>query len=268
MFAQRLKIPFIALALFSFYYTYNYDPSYALWIIPPIIIAAVVYVFAPQINWWWYQRRPLQIDPMVKTLLGKYLPFYDNLSIEDKKKFDHRLGLYQMSVEYITKSSDGVPDDVRGLIAACPVWLTFNKEDFLFPKFENVVVYNHAFPSPQHPEDLHASEIFEEDGVLVFSLEHFMPGFMDTKKYYHIGLHEYVKVFILSYPDEDYPKFEDDFWDKIEQINGLKREALEGFMGLKNIDTLPVGIVYRFVYPEKFAATFPRESKILNLIFG
>ena len=268
MFAKRILIPFVLLALGALYLTWEVDQSYSLWIIPPVIITAILYVFAPQINWWWYQRSPPQIDPMVKTLLGKHLPFYDNLSPEDKKKFDHRLTLYQLSVEYITKSSDGVPDDIRGLIAACPVWLTFNKEDFLFPKFENVVVYNHAFPSPQHPEELHASEIFEEDGVLVFSLEHFMPGFLDTKKYYHIGLHEYAKVFILSYPDESYPTFGDNFWNKIEQINGLKREALEGFMGLKDIDTLPIGIVYHFVYPEKFAAVFPKESKMLNEIFG
>ena len=111
-------------------------------------------------------------------------------------------------------------------------------------------------------------EIFEEDGVLVFSLEHFMPGFLETKKYYHIGLHEYAKVFILSYPNKKYPDFGKDFWNKIEKINGLKREALEGFMGLKNIETLPIGIVYHFVFPEEFATVFPEESGRLKEIFG
>jgi len=267
MFARLLSIPFVLLALGTLYLTWEVDESYSLWIIPPVIITALLYVFAPQINWWWYQRTPPKIDPMVKTLLGKYLPFYDNLSPEDKQKFDHRLGLYQLSVDYQNKSSDGVPEDAQGLIAACAVWLTFNREEFLFPKFENVVVYNHAFPSPQQ-QDLHASEIFEEDGVLVFSLEHFMPGFLETKNYYNIGLHEFAKVFVISYPDETYPTFGDDFWNRIGQINGLKRDAFEKFMGLKNIETLPIGIVHHFVYPEQFANIFPEESAMLREIFG
>lgn len=268
MFSKKLAVPFIALALVALYLTWEVDETYSLWIIPPVITSALIYVFSPQINWWWYQRTPPKMDPMVKTLLGKYLKFYDNLSPEDKKKFDHRLGLYQLSVEYMPQGMEGVPPDVRGLIAACPIWLTFNREDFLFPKFENIVVYNHAFPSPQHPESLHSSEIFEEDGVIILSLEHFMPGFLETEKYYHIGLHEYAKVFINSYPDEKYPSFDDSFWNKIEQINGLKREALEGFIGLKNIPTLPIGIVYHFVFPEKFATVFPEEANLLKNIFG
>ena len=268
MFAQRLTFPFVLLALLAFHLTWSVDENYSWWIIPPVIIGAAVYVFSPQINWWWYQRTPPPMDPMVKTLLGKYLPFYANLSPDDKKKFDHRLGLYLMTVEWRPQVTDDVPPDIQGLIAACPVWLTFNREDFTFEKFENIVTYPHGFPSPQYPKQFHSSEIFEEDGVIMFSIEHFMPGFLEPKKYYHIGLHEYAKVFMRTYPNENYPSIENDFWQKLPQINSLTKEKLEAFIGLNDLEPLPVAIVHYFVFPEKFEQVYPAAAKALMDIFG
>ena len=268
MFAQRLIFPFVMLALLALYLTWSVDETYSLWIVPPVLISAAIYVFAPQINWWWYLRTPPPMDPMVKTLLGKHLPFYDRLSPDDKKKFDHRLGLYQMSIEWRSQGMDQVPADVQGLISACPVWLTFNRDDFTFEKFEDIVVYPHAFPSPQYPRTLHSSEIFEEDGVIIFSLEHFMPGFLETKKYYQIGLHEYAKIFRKTYPNENYPTLNDDFWQKLPQINGLTKAKLEQFIGLKDLEPFPVAVVHYFVFPEKFEEVFPTAATALKNIFG
>lgn len=266
MFANKLLAPLIFLALAFLYLTWEVDRSYSIWIVPPVILSALIYVFAPQINWWWYQTRPLPIDPMVKTLLGKHLPFYAKLSEEEKKRFNHRVELFQMANEFMPQGMETVPKDVRGLISANAVWLTFGRKDFIFPKFENIIIYPHKFPSPQFPETFHASEIYEPDGVMIFSLEQFMPSFLNLSQYYPIVLHEFTKVFIMSYPNEGYPNFKESSWEQLSKISGLSKEKIETFIGLE-VDFLPVAIVHFFTYPELFKQFFPKEAVELQKIF-
>ena len=267
MFANRLLAPFVLLALVALYLTWEVDRYYSIWIVPPVIIAALIYVFSPQINWWWYQTRPMPADPLVRMLLGKHLPFYENLRPEEKNRFDHRVELFQMANEFLPEGMEAVPKDIKGLIASQAVWLTFGRKEFIFPKFEKIVVYPHKFPSPQFPETFHASEIFEPDGVLLFSLEQFMPSFLNLYQYYPIALHEFSKVFILSNPTEIYPEVTENFWNLLPKINGLTREKIETFIGLPNLEPLPIAIVHFFVYPEKFVEIFPREGAAFQKIF-
>lgn len=267
MFANKLLSPFVILAIVFLYLAWEVDPHYSIWIVPPVIIAAIIYVFAPQINWWWYQTRPLPVDPMVKTLLNKHLPFYSNLSKEEKSQFDQRVELFQMANEFMPQGFETVPKDVQGLIAANAIWLTFGREEFIFPKFENIIVYPHKFPSPQFPKFFHASEIYEPDGVIIFSLEQFMPSFVNLKQFYPIALHEFAKVFIISNPNENYPAFSENFWTQLPPISGLDREKIEQFIGLPDMKILPVAIVHFFTYAEKFAQFFPEESQMLQKIF-
>ena len=99
-----------------------------------------------------------------------------------------------------------VPEDVKGITAANIVMLTFGQKDYRLSNFEKSVTYPHPFPSPQFPKHLHSCEIFEEDGVILFSLEKMIPGATRQTQFYNIALHEYAKIFMLSYPDYNYPK--------------------------------------------------------------
>jgi hypothetical protein len=267
MFARTIAIPVFLVALIFLYLSWEVDEKYALYIVPPVVLLAAIYILSPQINWWWHQRRPPKLDPMVETLLGRYLKFYQNLSLSEKKRFRDRVALYLLSKEFMPQGMEAVPNDVKGLIAACPVWLTFGYEEFLLPKFERIVVYPHPFPSPQYPEHLHASEIFEEDGVIIFSLEHFMPGFLEPSRYYDIGLHEYARIFVRSHPHKHFPVFGDELWGKLPYISGMTREAIAGWIGLPEVESLPVAIVHFFRFPDRFRAQLPKAYLSLCAIF-
>lgn len=267
MFSRIVSIPFILAALILLYLTWEVDQKFAPWIAIPVIIGAVIYVFSPQINWWWYHKHPPKLDPMVESLFNRYFKFYQNLTPLDKKKFRDRVSLYMMGHEYIPQGMPSVQTDVQGLIAACPVWLTFGKDDFLLPKFERIVVYPHPFPSPEYPEILHASETHVDDGVIIFSIEQFMLGFIQTEKFYHLGMHEYAKAYIASYPYEDYPPLDDRFWELMPQISGLRKEAIEGWIGLTGLEPLPVAIVHFFTHAEQFRLVLPDLYERFRRIF-
>lgn len=252
-----LSIPFVFLALFFLYLTWEVDPGYSIYIVPFVIMLALIYVFGPQINWWWYQRRPPELKPKIRLLITRHLPYYQKLMESEQERFRKRVALYMEANDFMPQGMESVPEDLRAIAAACAVQLTFGQKDFLLPKFEHIIFYPKPFPSPQYPENFHSSEIYEEDGVILFSAEQLLPGFLQPYQYYSIGLHEYAKVFARSYPEIHFPKLPEDIWQQLQQISGFSQAAIERWINLKPIPAQPVSIAHFFTFPAQFQAVLP-----------
>ncbi|MEZ4958742.1 MAG: zinc-dependent peptidase [Saprospiraceae bacterium] len=268
MLSKYLLIPFVLGALVFFYIGWNVDSDYAIYMAPFVVGAAAVYMLSPQIDWWQYQRKPPELDARLRHILNTQMPFYQNLSVENKTKFRHRIALYLEANEFIPKGSENVPVDVRGIVAACAVQLTLGLKDYLMGKFEHIIVYPHPFPSPQHTERWHACELFEEDGVIMFSSEQLMAGFVKPARYFNIGLYEYARVFQRCNPQIAFPVFDEYIWDKLERISGFSLENIEKWIGLPAIDPLGVAVSHFFIFPEKFKDILPGEFAALSKIFN
>lgn len=269
MFSNYLAAPFVLLALVFLYLAWEVDSDYAVWIAPFVVMAALVYIFAPQINWWWYSRRPPKLNPGLVALLERFSGFYQRLGVADKQRFRDRVALFCMGTDWEPMAFEGetVPNDVQMALAAQAVTLTFNKPQFLFDKFEKVIVYPRPFPTPEYPFE-HASELYEPDGCLLFSAEQVMLAFTEPAKWYNVGLHEYAKAFVLTYPGEPYPAFDaEDIWEKLQTISQMPRTHVESVIGTAGVETLPVAIHHFFTFPGQFKATFPQEAQTLTSIF-
>ena len=266
--ARLISIPFLILTGVFAYLTLEKDEGYSFYIIILVLILSVLYTFSPQINWWWYERNPPEIDEQMRNLLIKNHSFYNDLSVSDKKLFRNRMALYMMAVEFMPKGWERLPEDIKGVIAANAVQMTLKQADFLLPKFEQIVVYTTPFPSPQFPQKLHASEIFEEDGVLLFSAQQIMWSFLQPQQYYNLVLHEYIKVYQISYPNKNYPKLVESDWEQLEKISGFSKERIEGIIGLPNIDPTVVSGTLYFTHSEEFKKLAPDLYKKWEQIFS
>lgn len=267
MLSRILSAPFVIAALAFLYITWEVDESYALYIVPNVILLALIYVFSPQIDWWWFKRNPPKMDARVRAFFQKNYTFYQNLSLENKKRFRDRLGLFIIAKDFKPQGTDSVPEDIKAIIAANAIHLTFGLEDYLLDKFEHIVVYPKPFPSPAFPKHFHASETFEEDGVTLFAAEPLLQSFVKPRQYYNIGLHEYAQAFILSNPNQLWPRLEDDIWEKLEQVSGFSKEAIHRWINLEEIDPLPVSIVHFLVFPQQFKTQLPKIFQSYSGIF-
>ena len=267
MLPRLLAFPLLVALGILFYISYFVNPEYAIYILPIVIALIALYVLQPQIDWWWYNRNLPDLEPPLQNLLEAKLPYYRNLSSDLKLRFRQRCALYMLANDFIPQGPKFLPEDVKGLIAANVVQLTFGQKDYRLPKFERIVVYTIPFPSPQYPEQLHSSEMFEEDGVLLFTADHLVRGTVDSKHYFNIGLYEYSKVFRLSYPEFAYPRDGLD-WPVLEKISGFKLEKIKQYIGLSDIDILSVAMVYFFCFPKKFEEMLPAIAKQLQLILN
>lgn len=269
MLSKILLIPLGIGAIVFLYLAWQVDSGYAIWIVPFVVLIAGVYVMGPQLDWWSANKKPPELDERLRKMLHDHLPFYQHLSLEGKKRFRERMALFMLAHDYSHMVAEEVPEDLKAIIAANAVQLTFGQEDFLLEKFEKVIIYPHPFPSPQFPEHFHVSETFEEDGVVLFTDQNLMRGFLQPQQFFNIGLHEFAQVFIVSYPERPYPQLDDTIWEYLPAISGYSKDKLQHWMGLPYLDPLPVSMVYFFTHSERFKQVLPdlfeQYAEVFNL---
>lgn len=269
MFATRLLAPFAILAFVVFVLAWRVDEAYAIWIIPFLVIAALIYILSAEINWWWYNRHPPVLQPEMTALLERYHGFYQRLSAASQQKFGSRIVLFRMGTDWEPMGwpeDMPVPPDVELAIAAQAVTITFEQEQFLFKKFEKVIVYPRPFPSPEFPFG-HASELFEEDGCLLFSAEQVMLAFTQPGKWYNVALHEYARAYLRTNKQADFPILGDAAWELLEQVSNMPRGHVESVIGIAGVEALPVAIHHYFTFPDAFRRLFPVLAAQLDDIF-
>lgn len=270
MFANLLAAPFVFGALVVLYLSWKVDTEYAPWMIPFVLLTALVYVFSPQINWWWYNRRPPELPGGLRGLLERFHPFYKNLNALDRRRFRGRVALFKMGNEWMPMGwpEEEVPADVQLMLAAQAVALTFHKPWFLFEKFETVIVYPQPFPTPEYPFE-HASEMYESDGCLLFSAEQVIRAFTEPDKWYNVGLHEYAKAYLLADPESTLPLLEstEAVWEKLQEISGMPRVHVESVVGLAGLEPLPVAIHHYFVFNARLRQVWPELAGQMDAVF-
>jgi len=175
----------------------RYEESWAVYSIPCIIAVAVMLSLKPQFEWWYYKRNPKDIPPGLRRVFEERLPtYYQRKSQADKLLYRKRVFLTHMSIAFRGQGfeDDEIPADLTTLIASQAARVLEHTDQYTLEPFETVVLYKHPFPSPAQPKHWHSSELFEEDGVLLFNLENAIPGILLPQKHFNIVLYEWFRV--------------------------------------------------------------------------
>jgi len=260
MFSRVIILLFSVITAFFGYLTYSVDRNYSIWIVIFLVLTTVSYIFSNQIQWWRNSNKPREIDDKMRQILSHNYDFYANLSLENKKIFRERMHAYMIGNNFMAKGGmKDVLTDIKGIIAAAATRLTFGNKEQLISKYENIIVYPKGFPSPQFPNSFHSSEIFEEDGVIMFSIEHLMKNFQKPDSYFDIALYEYAKIFMEQNSHISFPEYSDEFWETNEKITRFTKVYIQKHINLDlaDIDLGAVMIVAFFTHSDKFKLELP-----------
>lgn len=259
--ALFLSVPLFLIAIALGCYAFLVDDSYAPLLLLPCVPLAIVFVLSPQINWWWYKRNPPDLPEPLKRL-AEHTAYYKTLPEKLQLRFRQKTAMFITGNDFRKPTDEGgVPEDIRAAAAMSAVPLLMGQEELVLPPFEIVIVYANPFPSPQYPTQLHLSEIYEEDGVVLFSAEHLMKGLFQPAQFFPIGLYEYAKVVLCLREKQGLftPKPEESMWQQIEQMGSYSRKIISKWMGLgeQDIELPAVAIVHFLTFPEAFKALLP-----------
>jgi len=211
----------------------------------------LLYVFQYQINEKLWKRNPPPLDLKLKGWMNHHSTFVKRLSPEEREEFEKRVSLFVKLKSYTLKAEKDyeLEEDSKCLIAHEFQRLTFRREDFLYSDYDQVVVYNHPFPTP-YIEQLHAAEIYTEDGVIILSREQLINGFFDPTQV-NIAILLAVMTFVESNPRLDYPRVIDMSIDDLLEAHALEIEPFKAILGIDHIKTLDL-LIYCYVeYPSQ-----------------
>ncbi len=233
--ALHYSIPLVILVLFSTVMVFLYNQTWVLGIGIGLIGLVSLYFLKDAIDWKYYVKNPPMPEPPVVKLLTE-IPFYKQLNDLDRDKFQKRLALFMIAHDFKMQPSKrseeedatDAPEDIKAICSIPAIILTFYEENFLLKEIEQVVLYNHPFPSPRYHE-LHSCESNKEDKVLIFSLPHLEKGVKDPFTYFDVGMYEWARISEnISYHCID--------WNQFAQSQGITKEAYERVIGLAHID--------------------------------
>ena len=267
--ARVLSGPLLLFAVLFGYLTYEFGEQYAYGLIILVMLLVLTFVFAPQINWWWWMRNPPDLPKSLHPPLNQ-TPFYQRLSETNRRIFRQRVFLFNQAQKFMgQKGIDKITDDIKTAISTGAVQVNFHKLNFLYPDYQNIIIYAHPFPSPKYPAHMHASEVFEDEhgNGLIFSIEHVMRSFLEPNAYYNVCIHEYARLLIQNSVSGRFPKVEEQHWPLLEKVSGFPHNKLLEYMGLDELDPLQVAINYYLVFRERFQAVLPELTVKMDRAF-
>ncbi len=179
---------------------------------------------------WWFldsQRsqtrerknlKNLAVSLNVKQELEKHFEYYQQLSPTNKLKFEKRVQSFINEKQFIPREYSHVSDEMKTLIAASAIQLTFGFRHLNFVHFDKILVYQDAYLSrvtnKHHEGEVHPG------GVIVFSWRNFAKGYQDPDDGKNLGLHEMAHALQLENAIEN------------EEVGFIDRKAWRDFKSL------------------------------------
>lgn len=222
---------------------------------------ALIYIFKPQLEWWYYTRYPRRVERAMRMYLERLFPYYGRLGAEERVRFEQRMFMYQLSKSYEARELKTIPDDFKGFIAANAVMLSFGLAEYLSPKFENIVFNPGPFVSPAFPQP-HVCESFEdgEFGGMLFAFDAIRLDVFEDRSTYNVVLHELANVLWkqMGWSEKDFLEYATtDNISRMAQARGLSLPQIGAILGQPRLDFFAVAVEHFFMVPVAFQAAAP-----------
>ena len=140
-------------------------------------------------------RRPLLFQ--YKSPLSKHSKFYQKLPAKSKLKFEQKVSLFILTKEFIPRDIREITDEMKALIAATAVQLTFGLPEVTLKHFDKILIYPNDYYSTISRQ-YHKGEVNPRFKSIVLSWQHFVEGFTNPTDGLNLGLHEMAHALKLE----------------------------------------------------------------------
>lgn len=136
---------------------------------------------------------PKKLSLLQLNILHTQFEFYKKLSSKEKIYFEHRVAVFLNKYPFYGKEDLEITEEIRILIAATAIMLTFGMRSYLFTVIDKILVFPDAYYSSTNDE-YHKGEFNPRMKAIVFSWKHFMEGYEISNDNLNLGLHEFSHV--------------------------------------------------------------------------
>ncbi|GAB4248083.1 MAG: zinc-dependent peptidase [Ekhidna sp.] len=206
-----------------------------------------------------------------KEFIQKNFQFYQKLPPKSKKIFERRVALFISSKKFIPRQMDHVTWEMKVLIAASAIQLTFGFPKVNLSFFRHILVYPDAFFSNENQAH-HKGEVNPKAKAIVLSWRHFVEGYLKPDGR-NLGLHEMAHALRLEnrIMNHEYNFLNEEVlneWEKIASVTMKEiQEGTETFFrkygGVDREEFFAVAVENFFERPLDFNQHHPYTYKTL-----
>ena len=202
-----------------------------------------------------------------KNYLSIHFKFYKNLNPKSKRNFEHRVAVFLKEKQFIGRQDFEVTKNVKLLISATAVMLTFGMKNYLIKVIDLIIIYPKAFYSTINNNN-HKGEFNPNLKAIVFSWEDFLSGYQIDNDNLNLGIHEFTHaIHFNSLSQNDYSAkiFKKSFNDLalfLSKNESLRKELIASayfrdYAFTNQFEFLAVLIENFIETPENFKSHFP-----------
>ena len=204
------------------------------------------------------------------------------LTKKQKKYFEHRLASFIKDKHFIARKDFQITDEVKVLISATAVMLTFGFRDFYIGLISKIVVYPNTFYSAINKKN-HKGEFNPKLKTVVFSWEDFKYGYDISNDNLNLGIHEFahaIHLNCLKERDVSSTLFSDSFRelaellsnDELLKSNLIASKYFRNYAYNNKFEFIAVIIEAFIETPKEFKSQFPeiyyKTRQMLNFNFA
>ena len=214
-----------------------------------------------------YGVRKYFIGSADTTRYRRYLDsfhYYKQLTNEGKDIFFNRLLKFMYSKEFKGKQGLEVTDEMKVLISASAVQLTFGLKRFRLQNLDNIHVYPKSFYFGLDKREFKGAT--SQGGNMYLSWEDFKDGYLDPNDRYNLGLHEMshalkLDVLMSSRFDAHFGSYLDEWLEistkEFERMKHGSPSFLRSYAKTNKHEFFAVCVEHFFECPEEFRKALP-----------
>ena len=204
--------------------------------------------------------------PSRVAILKKYFFYYNRLPDKDRKRFEKRVNQFLHSKRFAGREDLVITEEMKVLISATSVMLTFGLPMIYLSHFYKIAVYPDAYYSRINKK-YHFGEVNPMLGIIILSWKSFVEGFIDPNDSRNLGLHEMAHAlhFENQIRNDEYDFLNPAIlakWDRlalieIERINKNEDHFFRKYAGANQHEFFAVAMEYFFETPLEFKKALP-----------
>lgn len=224
-----------------------------------------------------FYLRLKKLTPKQQSILKLQFSFYNKLTSKQQLYFEHRVCSFITDKTFIGREGLLISDEVKILISATAVMLTFGFRDFYIALIDNIFVYPNAFYSRVNQE-YHKGEFNPKLKALVLSWSDFKQGYNIGDDNLNLGIHEFAHaIHFNSIKEKDVSStvFKDSFKELTNLLSSnemLRKDLIASkyfreYAYTNQFEFVAVLVEYFIETPLEFKNQFPKiYSKVKQML--
>ncbi len=219
--------------------------------------------FAEEVRYWIKIRQPISKDHL--RILKKYCAYYNRLDTSQKPEFERKIQRFMYSKRFIARSVPVVTAEMRVLISASAIQLTFALPGIYLSNFDKILIYADSYYS-QITKKYHLGEVNPRAGMIILSWHHFVQGYGDLDDGYNVAIHEMAHAihFENLIKNDEVAFLDQHALSSLAQITNRElpkinrgRHLLRSYAGTNQYEFFAVTLEYFFEKPVELNAEIP-----------